>query len=163
MITRLNNKLLTIFLSLGIVFFLAFIFLFVNNEILDKINSNHSVNLKSIKIIKNDLAIRIPPDSLVNEEEYIMNHTNDRSFKYKFKLVNTKDSITYVESNFFNLLLLKPSSSVNFYNENSFIPYSTLKNDFKLVLNHYNKGLYEFDLKKSGCRESITTIRGICM
>jgi hypothetical protein len=144
--TKLNNKLLAIFLTLGIVFFIVVVYMFIVNEIIPKLSKStkHTVNLKSIKFIKNDYV----DTSLVNKIHRVsesMRHQETTSEDCSAELTNLTDSITYVESNNFNLKTILAPTTIDFY-DNSGIPQPVLNDKFKLCFKCDNKIFVELPI-----------------
>src|SRR5687768_1857436 len=127
---KLNNKLLTAFLVTGILFFGLMIYIFISEEILPNIYHDHTVNLNSIKVVRNDFfdttfvaQARARPETFTLQPE--RNCT--------FSLVNTDDKNVYVESQHFFIKSLKTPETFDFYNQ-TLIPQKTVKVNYKLLL-----------------------------
>jgi hypothetical protein len=144
--TKLNNRLLAIFLVLGILFFTVIIYMFLVKEILpgSLTNMKHTVNLTSVKLIKNGYidTVEIRKLQNTNEETRYNSATNENC---TISLLNLADSISYVESLSFNLKTSLPPKAIDFYN-NSAIPQPVLKDKYKLVFNCSKTAVVEFPL-----------------
>ena len=144
--TKLNNKLLSFFLGLGILFFVVVIYMFLVNEIIPKSSAmtKHTVNLNSIKFIKNDYldTSQLRKMEHINEEMRYNEATNENC---TISLLNLTDSISYVQSMSFNIKTAIPPKTIDFYN-NSAIPQPVLNDKFNLVFNCSKKAIVEFSL-----------------
>lgn len=141
--TNLNKKLLTIYLFLGTLFFIAVIYLFIKNEVLPKNNSDvsHKIRLRSVRVIKNDyFENQIAENNGIHtdEETRAHNSTQLKNHSY-FLLVNETENATYAKSESFYPTLFESPFSIDFQNE-ALIPISTLNNSYRLdILENGNK------------------------
>jgi hypothetical protein len=144
--TKLNNRLLSIFLTLGILFFIVVIYMFLVKEILPSslTKTKHTVNLNSVKFIKNDYldTSQVRKMQYVNEE---MRYNEAANENCTISLLNLTDSISYVESMNFNLKTSLPPKTIDFYN-NSAIPQPVLNDKYKLVFSCSKKAIAELSL-----------------
>lgn len=136
--TNLTRKLLSIYLVLGIIVFIAVIYLFVNYEILpvNRLEISHKVRLSSVRVIKNDFFDQQLLDAAggnSSEEALYAMHYNREKEQACFLLVNETDHATYAKSAAFYLALLKPSFTVRFLAD-AILPLSTLNDQYKVYL-----------------------------
>jgi len=139
---KINGKLLTAFLILGIGFFLIMIYMFLVKEILPTSNHNiHTVNLNSIKILKNGFLDTSKIDRRErNDETYYGNNSKQNCI---FSLVNNTDKLVYANSSKFDITTLVTPNSMDFYS-NSLIPQSSQKDKYQLILKRDNKIIVTF-------------------
>ena len=149
--TNLNRKLLTIYLALGTMFFVAVIYLFVKNEILPKINSDlsHKVRLTSVRVIKNNFFNnRVVENNYRKTEKETMayNSIQEKRQSY-FLFVNETDNATYAKSTSFNIVLFESPFSVEFQDD-ALIPITTLNNKYRLDIQEDGKTITSFNVPK---------------
>lgn len=146
--TTLNKKLLTIYLALGTLFFIAVIYLFVKNEVLPKNNSDvsHKIRLTSVRVIKNNYFENQLTDNNNHTDEETMAH-NPIQFKKQsyFLLVNETDKATYAKSSSFYIALFEAPFSVDFQHE-AILPISTLNNKYRLDIQEDGKKIGSFNV-----------------
>lgn len=147
--THLNKKLLTIYLALGTLFFIAVIYLFVKNEVLPKNNSDvsHKIRLTSVRVIKNNyFENQLTENNNSNTDEETMAHNSIQSKKQSyFLLVNETDNATYAKSSSFYVSLFETPFSVEFQHE-AILPLSTLNNKYRLELQEDGKRISSFNV-----------------
>lgn len=146
---KLNTKLLSIFLVVGIIFFLVIIFMFITKEIVPSNPTKaNRIKITEARIIKNDYVNHNLLDSIKHAGE-AMEHSIYRSYVNQqgcnILIINTNDSNIYAKSNDFKLELIDPPQTVEF-NSNSIIPHYALKDDFKLVIEFKDKKRIEFPI-----------------
>ncbi len=146
---KLNNKLLSIFLVFGIIFFLVFIFMYITKEILpSNPTKSYRIKITEARIIKNDYVNHNLLDSIKHAGE-AMEYSIYRSYTNKqgcnMLIINTNDSNNYAKSNDFKLEFINPPQTVEF-NPNSIIPQYALKDDFKLVIEFKDMKRIEFPI-----------------
>jgi len=143
--TKLNNRLFTIFLGLGILFFVVTIYMFITNEILPKTSSltKHTLTINNVKFVKNDYA----DTSLISRQrqtsERMVYDENDK-YPYCIKIINQLDSSVYAKSRVFNLKTIEPSETIEFYN--SSIPQTTLNENYKISISLNDKSITDFNI-----------------
>ena len=146
--TTLNKKLLSIFLSLGIIFFMVVVYMFMTTEILPRYrnSTNHTVTIKNMKIIKNDFV----DTALINEIDYenrkMMNFESSIGDDCSLSLVNLTDNMAYFESDRFNIKTIIPPAKIEF-NDNPAIPQPVLNDKFKFVFKYNKKTVVELPLE----------------
>lgn len=142
--TKLNNRIFTIFLTLGILFFLVTIYMFITNEIIPKRRSliKHTLTINNVKFVKNDYGdtALIASQRQTSEDT---RYTEDNKYPYYIKIINQKDRAVYAKSRVFNLLTVEPSETIEFYN--SSIPQPTLNESFKIEISLNDKTVTGFD------------------
>ena len=134
--TKLNSKLFTLFLGLGIVFFAVAIYLFFINEIIPKHSNTtkHTVNFNGLKIVKNDFY-----DSTYSRQRMLvaesMRHSEaDEDFCGIF-LINLKDNVSYVaSSSFSDIRQLYTPNTIDINSSQGLVPNSTFNDSYKILI-----------------------------
>lgn len=151
MITNLNRKLLFIYLTLGILFFILVIYLFVKNEILPEINPerNHKVRLSGIRVIKNDFfnQNKFDPNQRYPNENLIADNPVREKWQSYFLLVNENDNSIYAKSTPFHATVSEPPFSVQ-VQDDALIPLSTLSDKYRLDMQEDGKIIGSFKVSK---------------
>lgn len=144
---KLNNQLLSFFLSFGIIFFLVILYMFLSKEIFPTgQEKGHRLKIESVRFIKNDLFNHKLLDSLnINSE--VNNHFQNELYKStcNIQIIDSNDNAIYAKSNDFKLEFIDPPQSIDF-NSNSLIPQYVLKDAFKLVIEFKDKKRIEFPM-----------------
>lgn len=132
--TKLNSKLFTLFLGLGVVFFSVAIYLFFINEIIPK-NSNttkHTVNFNGLKIVKNEFYDSTYTRQRMLYSEAVRHSEANEDFCGIF-LINLKDNVSYVaSSSFSDIRQLTTPNSIDINSSQSLVPSSTLNDSYKI-------------------------------
>ena len=149
--TKLNNKLLTIFLILGTIFFVAIIYTFVTKELLTK-TTNHKVSFDGVTFVKNDYADLTTIENQENfEDEHSKNFQTDKKTQScHIDLINLSDNLSYAKTNDFSIKAIRKTPEkipAENFNETS-LPSSSLKENYKLKINCDNQVIEEFSLGK---------------
>jgi hypothetical protein len=134
--TKLNSKLFTLFLGLGVVFFAVAIYLFFINEIIPK-HSNatkHTINFNGLKIVKNDFY-----DSTYSRQQMLveesMRHSETDEYFCGLFLINLKDNVSYVvSSSFSDIRQLHTPNTIDINSGQSLVPNSTLTDNYKILV-----------------------------
>jgi hypothetical protein len=142
---KINTRLLTVFLICGILFFLGFVFLLISKEAIPG-KKQRSVNVKSIKLIRNDYGNAIFMDSLKSNEAGEQVAALKLFPDCQFNLVNQSDLAIYASSEDFKLETCLPPKEISFLSS-SLIPQSTLGDKFNLVLMRDRKIFLEIPMK----------------
>ena len=147
---NLNKKLLTLYLALGILFFVAVLYLFAKNEVFSEISSNlsHKVRLTSARIIKNNFfKLQVEENNYRNteEDEAMAYNSVQKKWQSYFLFVNETDMATYAKSTPFNITFFESPFSVDFQND-ALLPVTALKDTYRLDLEDDGKKIAEFDV-----------------
>lgn len=149
--SELNNKLLSVFLILGTVFFVAIIYTFVTKELFPK-SINHKVSFDGVTFIKNDYADLTANENQENlEDEHSKRfQANDKIQSCYIDLVNSSDNLSYARTNDFSLkAITKTPEKISSENLNeTTLSSSSLKENYKLRISCDNKIIEEFPLGK---------------
>ncbi|HUM50601.1 MAG TPA: hypothetical protein PK431_02260 [Chitinophagales bacterium] len=139
---KINQKRISIFLTLGIIIFVLFIYLFIKYEILD--DHNHTVKIYSIRVTENTIdsttlkKIKKYNDSSQFVEHFIM--------QYHFSLINKFDNNIYAESENFNDKTSIESQIIRF-NETSLIPIHRINDKYDIILIRGKRNVLTFPIK----------------
>ncbi|WP_337085134.1 hypothetical protein [Elizabethkingia anophelis] len=144
--TKLNNKLLTIFLILGTIFFIAIIYTFVTKEIFTK-SINHKVSFDGVTFVKNGYADFTKIENRENsEDEHSKNfHPGDKTQSCYIDLINLSDNLSYAKTNDFSIKAIRKTpekiyaenlNGANYVvgSEGTTLPSSSLKDSYKLKI-----------------------------
>ncbi|MDY3549001.1 hypothetical protein PG291_10360 [Riemerella anatipestifer] len=149
--TKLNNKLLTLFLIMGTIFFIAIIYTFVTKELLPKA-INHKVSFDGITFVKNDYAdLTIVEQEENYEDEHSENFQENRNTQScHISIVNLTDNLPYAKTDDFSLKAIrKTPEKISAQNLNEItLPSSSLKENYKLKIICENQTIEEFHLGK---------------
>ena len=149
--TKLNHKLLTIFLILGTLSFIAIIYTFVMKELLTK-TINHKVSFDGVTFVKNGYANL---NTIENQENFEDEHskrfqTDDKTQSCYIELINSSDNLAYAKTNEFSIKAIRKTPkkiSVENLNETT-LPSSSLKESYQLKISCDNQIIEEFTLGK---------------
>ena len=149
--TKLNNKLLTIFLILGTIFFVSIIYIFVTKEILTK-TINHKVSFDGVTFVKNDYADLTTIENQENfEDEHSKNYQSDNKAQSCYiDLINLSDNLSYAKTNDFSIKAIRKTpekiyaenlNGANYVvgSEGTTLPSLSLKDNYKLKISCDNQ------------------------
>ena len=139
--SKINNRLLTIFLSLGIVFFIVVVYMFLGNEIFPK-PVKHTIIFTGLKIVKNEYL-----DTSFMHKSVAESMNDDEPLREicKVSLLNLSDSVAYINSTNFDITRLFAPNSIE-APLNSTIPSTTFGDKYKIVIIKGLHTLTEFQI-----------------
>lgn len=143
--TKINNKLFTIFLSFGIVFFVVTIYVLFISDLLPKtgLMSKHTITFIGLKIVKNNyFDTSLIKDAAVQQSGGIIESSNDPDF---ISLINLTDSVPYAISNSFYINFLSTPNTIE-VTRSSAIPNSTMADKYKIRIFCGKKTIEEFSI-----------------
>ena len=101
--TKLNNKLLSVFLILGSIFFIVLIFMFISKELMVK-PAKHSVKFNGVTVIKNDYEDLTAAQRKAYEDEHANPYTQNHEVQTcTIDLANASDNLSYAKTNSFSI------------------------------------------------------------
>lgn len=124
---RLNTRLLTVFLVLGIIFFGTVLFFIVKEEIADA-DIKHSIQIEQITIVKNGLL----DTAKLRAERNRYQEPGEYPGMCSFRFLSLNDSTVYYRSAPVSLLTAEAPVSVNAYDKQLF-PQSTIDHNYRIT------------------------------
>ena len=143
---KINRKLFTSFLILGIICFISFIYLFIKYEVAKIFSAdlNHTVKIYSIRVTENKSV-----DSAALKK---FNEGSDTTFSehfvehYYYSVINKVDNTSYAKSESFDDRLPLEYYIVRF-DENSLIPQQTFNDKYDIVVVQDKRNVATFPIK----------------
>jgi hypothetical protein len=124
---RLNSRLLTIFLLLGIIFFGAVLF-FIVKEALGESNNKHSIQIEQITIVKNTLL----DTARMSAERNRYREPGEFPGTCTFEFTSLNDSMVYYRSAPVDLAIAEAPVAVNSYEKQVFLQ-STIDHHYRVT------------------------------